>query len=387
MTVMARRSSTTARVSRNARSAVGRWVDSTASTASANAMSVAIGTAHPSRFSGRPAARLMAMKIAAGTTIPPTAAAIGRAARRGSRRSPATNSRLSSNPTTKKKMASSPSAAHPETGRRRWSDSGPTANSDIARYACIHGEFAHTNAAPAATSSRIPPTVSLRRISEKRCVSDHEPRVSSRLGVSIAESLVILGDIRIRLPGRPLYGIFTCGAPGSLVGSRTAGDDFRTAAGVATWRCNRGSVQFGAAKEFPVVTLNSNALDAVRLLATRRLPGLVVTDTAGIPVTILPASQVVRLLVPPYVQEDPSLAGVLSESMADRVADKLGGKTVGEVLPKPPPDMATVKSDDTIVEVAAIMARSRSPLVAVMSGEGLVGVITAARILEVALAH
>jgi CBS domain-containing protein len=49
--------------------------------------------------------------------------------------------------------------------------------------------------------------------------------------------------------------------------------------------------------------------------------------------------------------------------------------------------MATVKSDDTIVEVAAIMARSRSPLVAVMSGEGLVGVITAARILEVALAH
>jgi CBS domain-containing protein len=141
------------------------------------------------------------------------------------------------------------------------------------------------------------------------------------------------------------------------------------------------------AEEFPVVTLNSNALDAVRLLATRRLPGLVVTDTAGIPVTILPASQVVRLLVPPYVQEDPSLAGVLSESMADRVADKLGGKTVGEVLPKPPPDMATVKSDDTIVEVAAIMARSRSPLVAVMSGEGLVGVITAARILEVALAH
>ena len=141
------------------------------------------------------------------------------------------------------------------------------------------------------------------------------------------------------------------------------------------------------AEEFPVVTLNSNALDAVRLLATRRLPGLVVTDTAGIPVTILPASQVVRLLVPPYVQEDPSLAGVLSESMADRVADKLGGKTVGEVLPKPPPDMATVKTDDTIVKVAAIMARSRSPLVAVMSGEGLVGVITAARILEVALAH
>jgi CBS domain-containing protein len=139
------------------------------------------------------------------------------------------------------------------------------------------------------------------------------------------------------------------------------------------------------AEDFPVVALDSNALDAVRLLATRRLPGLVVTNAAGKPVTVLPASQVVRLLVPAYVQEDPSLAGVLSESMADHVADKLGGKTVEAVLPKPPPAMATVKSDDTIVEVAAIMARNRLPLVAVMSDEALVGVITAARLLEVAL--
>jgi CBS domain-containing protein len=140
------------------------------------------------------------------------------------------------------------------------------------------------------------------------------------------------------------------------------------------------------AEEFPVVALDSNALDAVQLLATRRLPGLVVTNAAGTPVTILPASQVVRLLVPPYVQDDPSLAGVLSESMADRVADKLGGKTVEQVLPKPRPEMSTVKSDDTIVEVAAIMARNRSPLVVVMDGNALVGVITASRLLEVALA-
>ena len=140
------------------------------------------------------------------------------------------------------------------------------------------------------------------------------------------------------------------------------------------------------AEEFPVVALDSDALDAVRLLATHRLPGLVVTDQAGTPITILPASQVVRLLVPPYVQEDPSLAGVLTESMADRIADKLGGKSVHAVLPKPTPVMTTVNSDDTMVEVAAIMARNRSPLVAVMSGKRLVGVITATRLLQVALA-
>ena len=152
---------------------------------------------------------------------------------------------------------------------------------------------------------------------------------------------------------------------------------------IATYRCGVRAEQI--AEEFPVVSMDSDALEAVRLLATRRLPGLVVTDQAGTPVTILPASQVVRLLVPVYVQEDPSLAGVLSESIADRIADKLGGKSVAAVLPKPPPEMATVKSDDTLIEVAAIMARNRSPLVAVMGGEGIVGVITAPRLLEVAL--
>src|SRR5882757_2154705 len=152
---------------------------------------------------------------------------------------------------------------------------------------------------------------------------------------------------------------------------------------VATYRSTVRAEQI--AEEFPVVSLDSDALDAVRLLATRRLPGLVVTNQAGTPVTILPASQVVRLLVPAYVQEDPSLAGVLSESIADRIVDKLGGKSVAEVLPKPPPDMTTVKSDDTIIEVAATMARNRSPLVAVMGAKGIVGVITAPRLLEFAL--
>ena len=47
----------------------------------------------------------------AGTATPPTAAAIGTAAVRKLRRSPETNSRLSSRPTMKKQIASRPSAA------------------------------------------------------------------------------------------------------------------------------------------------------------------------------------------------------------------------------------------------------------------------------------
>lgn len=139
------------------------------------------------------------------------------------------------------------------------------------------------------------------------------------------------------------------------------------------------------AEEFPVVDLDADALAAARLLAEHRLPGLVVTEASGCPHTVLPASDVVQFLVPPYVRDDPSLAGVLSESMADRVADKLGGRTVRELLPDEPRELPRVDADDTIVEVAATMARLHCPLVAVMQDRTLLGVVSASRLLEHAL--
>ena len=51
-------------------------------------------------------------------------------------------------------------------------------------------------------------------------------------------------------------------------------------------------------EDVPLVSLDANALEAARLLAERRLPGLVVADDQGRPYAILPASQVVRFLVP-----------------------------------------------------------------------------------------
>jgi len=139
------------------------------------------------------------------------------------------------------------------------------------------------------------------------------------------------------------------------------------------------------AEEFPVVSIDSNALDAARLLAEHRLPGIVVTDASGKPYAILPASQVVRFIVPSYVQDDPSLAGVINESMADRAAEKLSGKTVRAVLPEHLLDVPAAHADDTIIEVAALMARLRSPLIAVMKEGKLHGVITASRLLGAAM--
>lgn len=141
------------------------------------------------------------------------------------------------------------------------------------------------------------------------------------------------------------------------------------------------------AEVFPVVAIDSDALDAARLLAEHRLPGIVVTTPSGRPYALLPASQVVRFLVPGYVQDDPALAGVLDESMADRAAEKLAGKTVRDVLPEHLLDVPAAHADDTIIEVAALMARLRTPLIAVIKNGRLHGVITASRLLAAALAN
>jgi CBS domain-containing protein len=139
------------------------------------------------------------------------------------------------------------------------------------------------------------------------------------------------------------------------------------------------------AEEMPLVDLDTSALTAALLLAEQRLPALVVTRADGSPHSILPASQVVRFLVPGYVQDDPSLARVMNESMADRAGDKLANKRVRDLLPTEYRELAAVNHDDTIIEVAAIMARLRCPLAAVMKGDKLIGVISASRLLELAL--
>lgn len=136
------------------------------------------------------------------------------------------------------------------------------------------------------------------------------------------------------------------------------------------------------AEPYPVVNAGTSALVAARLLADKRLPGLVVVDADGAPSAVLPASQVVRFIVPTYVQDEPSLAGVLDEQAADRIAERLSGSTVGQLMPDKPPALAVVHADDTVLELAAAMARLRSPVCAVVDGGRVVGAVTASHLLE-----
>ncbi len=121
------------------------------------------------------------------------------------------------------------------------------------------------------------------------------------------------------------------------------------------------------------------------MIARERRPGLVVIGRDGAPSAVLSASQVVQFMVPDYVQDDPNLAGVMGEEPSAKIAERLQRATVASLLPREPDELPVLNSDDTVLEVAAIMARLSSPLAVVMDGGEILGVITASRLLETVL--
>ena len=137
------------------------------------------------------------------------------------------------------------------------------------------------------------------------------------------------------------------------------------------------------AAPFPTVSMDTSALDAARLLAGQNLPGLIVVDDAGRPKTVLPGTQVLRMAIPSYCQDDPTLARVIDEAAADLFLRNVGDRTVAELLPREHRELPVVDPDATVLEIAAVMARSRSPLVAVAGkDQTLLGAITLDALLD-----
>jgi CBS domain-containing protein len=148
------------------------------------------------------------------------------------------------------------------------------------------------------------------------------------------------------------------------------------------------------AQPFPLVTPDTDAMEAAQTMAAQRLPGLIVCDDDGRPYTVLPGSQVLRFLIPTYVQDDPGLARALDEEASDELCRKLVRSTVRDLLPQPPDldELPVVDIDATALEVAAVMARMHSPLVATLvvvavvdhhkGGNRVIGAITVSRLLD-----
>ncbi len=140
------------------------------------------------------------------------------------------------------------------------------------------------------------------------------------------------------------------------------------------------------AETFPIVSLTTDALTAARTMGDLHHPGLIVCDGDGRPHTVLPGTQVLRFMIPSYVQDDPALARVYSERASDELLTKLSTKTVNDLLPRRQDraELPVVDPDATTLEVAAVMTRMRSPIVAVVDDDGQVlGAVTLSRLFAV----
>lgn len=132
----------------------------------------------------------------------------------------------------------------------------------------------------------------------------------------------------------------------------------------------------------PTVTVDDPVSKALRVMAVSRLPGLIVVDELARPKLVLPGTQVLRLAVPGPIQEEPALARAIDEAHADTFWQELGDVTIGACLHGKQAKPTTVAADATLLEIAALMARLRSPLVAVIDSDGsMVGAITLDRLL------
>ena len=140
------------------------------------------------------------------------------------------------------------------------------------------------------------------------------------------------------------------------------------------------------AKPYPTIRMDTAAADAARLLAERRLPALIVVDGNEHPLAILPASQVLRMMIPRYVQEDAALRGSWTRPSPTGSWRPWTARTVADLLPRERVPLPVVAPDDTVLEIAAIMAANRCPLVAVVEERSktapLTGAISAAELID-----
>lgn len=176
---MASRSSTTASVSRNVRRAVGSAEPTTARTAGAKAISVAVGIAPAAQITAAAQVdqhvRARGHKDASGGG--------GDRDRRPSRVTQVTRHELPLELQARdEEEDGQKTVSGPGTKRevQRYRASGPTWGVTQRFLAVSPGEFAHTSAAIAARSSSAPPIVSLRGMSAILAVSGHDPRLNSR---------------------------------------------------------------------------------------------------------------------------------------------------------------------------------------------------------------
>jgi CBS domain-containing protein len=138
--------------------------------------------------------------------------------------------------------------------------------------------------------------------------------------------------------------------------------------------------------DVPQVRPDDPAGVLVDLLGDPRSRVAAVVKDGGEFVGVVTEEDLLSALLPSYVLTDQSLARVLEERAGEECRERLEGKRIREVVDLRRRGRPTVVPDDTLIEVAAAMARSNDPGILVVERGKVLGAITVGRLLE-ALLH
>lgn len=121
------------------------------------------------------------------------------------------------------------------------------------------------------------------------------------------------------------------------------------------------------AKPFPVIRPDTSAAQAARLFCERGLPGLIVVDDDQHPLAVLSGPRILWSLVPGYVRYPPVLARFVERQYTDQFGARLGDRSVRDLLDGEKDSCElVVPADAQAMEIAALMAKAGSALVAVV---------------------
>jgi CBS-domain-containing membrane protein len=124
------------------------------------------------------------------------------------------------------------------------------------------------------------------------------------------------------------------------------------------------------------LTTDAPAAEAAQVLARHDVRAVLVVDRGGAFAGVISDSELLRHLLPPYLENSEALARVLEESASETLFGRLEGLTVADLMPDDRDERPVVDADDTLIEVASVMVRARASLVGVIDEGRLVGGIS-----------
>jgi CBS domain-containing protein len=131
----------------------------------------------------------------------------------------------------------------------------------------------------------------------------------------------------------------------------------------------------------PKVTFPRTATVGELVGAIAQGGAVLVVDEAGRLRGVFSGAVLLRCLLPAYVQTDDQLAGVLEDRAAESLFQRVKDRQIDQLLPHLE-ELPVVESEDSLIEVAAKMVKTASPLVAVVEGGEIIGGISLSDLLE-----